>query len=328
YLLPARNCDYKIQTFEIASWTCIRSWSGGVGSFIHAQYRNAPCRTFRDLWHDLYHHRGAAATQYSYAQGGSNWTHPRRTGRVTDFVFTNVRTAHPRICIVGNLIGRNAGKITTQGLILADLLRMDGYDVIAVSSRLNRALRMTEIILTIIWYRRSINVVIVEIYSGLSFVIADVTSRLGKWLGIKTVGVLHGGALPEFVSRHATWGSRVFHRFDRLAAPSVFLKRSFDGLGFNIRIIPNIIDLEAYPHKLRRRIEPRLIWMRAFHVIYNPELAVKAFALISKKYPEATLVMAGVDKGLGSRVKQLAKDLGVAEKVRFPGFLDAEGKTR
>lgn len=239
-----------------------------------------------------------------------------------------MRTVHPRICIVGNLIGRNAGKITTQGLILADLLRVDGYDVIAVSSWLNRALRMMEIILTIIWYRRSINVVIVEVYSGLSFVIADVTSRLGKWFGIKTVGVLHGGALPEFVSRNATWGSRVFHRFDRLAAPSVFLKRSFAGLGFNIRIIPNIIDLEAYPHKLRRRVEPRLIWMRAFHVIYNPELAIKAFALISEKYPNATLVMAGVDKGLESRIKQLAKDVGVGERVRFPGFLDAEAKTR
>jgi len=68
--------------------------------------------------------------------------------------------------------------------------------------------------------------------------------------------------------------------------------------------------------------------MRAFHVIYNPELAIKAFALISEKYPNATLVMAGVDKGLESKVKQLAKGLGVGGKVRFPGFLDAEAKTR
>jgi len=38
--------------------------------------------------------------------------------------------------------------------------------------------------------------------------------------------------------------------------------------------------------------------MRSFHPIYNPLMAVDAFALLKKKFPEGTLVMAGSDKGL------------------------------
>jgi len=239
-----------------------------------------------------------------------------------------MRTGRQHICIVGNLIGKNAAKITTQGLILANLLRRDGYDVISVSSKLNRLLRMMEIILTLIWHRRSINVVIVEIYSGLSFMIADIAGLLGKYLGIQTVGVLHGGALPDFVSRHTKWGSRVLRRFDRLVAPSAYLKRSIDDLGFSVRIIPNAIDLVGYPHRQREKVEPKLIWMRAFHSIYNPELAIEAFALICKRFTNSTLVMAGVDKGLESNVKKLAGDLGVDNRVRFPGFLNEEAKIR
>lgn len=234
----------------------------------------------------------------------------------------------PNICIVGNLVGLNAGKITTQGIVLADLLRSDGYDVISVSSKLNRLLRIAEMILTIVWHRRSIDILIVEIYSGLSFLIADVIGLLGKYLRVQTIGVLHGGALPEFISKNPKWGLRVLRRFDQLAAPSAYLKTSFDDLDLKVRIIPNVIDLSAYTHRLRRKVAPRLIWMRAFHSIYNPELAIEAFALICRRYENASLVMAGVDKGLETTVKQLARDLGVDGKVRFPGFLSAEAKVR
>jgi glycosyltransferase involved in cell wall biosynthesis len=44
--------------------------------------------------------------------------------------------------------------------------------------------------------------------------------------------------------------------------------------------------------------------------------------------PEATLVMAGQDKGYESEVKGLARELGIDGSVRFAGFLDAESKAR
>lgn len=216
--------------------------------------------------------------------------------------------------------------MTTQGQVLGSLLRESGFEVISVSSRLNRVLRMVDIILTLVWRRKSIDLAIVEIYSGMSFLIADAAGLIGKYLSIPTVGVLHGGNLPEFSSTYSRWSLRVLRRFDRLVAPSPFLKRVAERRGLGAEVIPNVIDLGRYPFKLRERTAPQLIWMRAFHSIYNPFLAIEAFALIQTQYPDATLVMAGVDKGLESDVKKLARDAGVDDKMRFPGFLDMNGK--
>ncbi|MBS1769535.1 MAG: glycosyltransferase family 4 protein [Acidobacteria bacterium] len=187
-------------------------------------------------------------------------------------------------------------------------------------------LRILEIGFTLIWRRRTIDITIVEVYSGASFFIADLVSLLGKCLGLRTIGVLHGGSLPEFAAKYPNWSARVFRRFTVLVAPSSFLKHVVNKLGFNVRIIPNVINLKAYPFKLRRDIAPKLIWMRAFHNIYNPELAIKAFALVREKHSNATLVMAGVDKGMESSIKQLVRNLGLQKEVRFPGFLDSKAK--
>lgn len=237
-----------------------------------------------------------------------------------------MKIGQPRICVVGSLVGRHPGKISTQGQILADLFLKEGYDVVAVSSKLNRVFRILEIGLTLIQKRRSIDITIVEVYSGASFFIADLVSLLGKYLGMRTVGVLHGGSLPEFAARYPRWSNRVFRRFSKLVAPSFFLKGAVSNLGFEVRVISNVIDLKGYPFKLRREIAPKLIWMRAFHSIYNPELAIKAFALVREEFSNATLVMAGVDKGLESSIKQMVCDLGLQREVRFPGFLDSRRK--
>ena len=40
-----------------------------------------------------------------------------------------------------------------------------------------------------------------------------------------------------------------------------------------LEIIPNALDLSRYPYRLREKALPRLVWLRAFHEIYNPMLA-------------------------------------------------------
>jgi glycosyltransferase involved in cell wall biosynthesis len=68
--------------------------------------------------------------------------------------------------------------------------------------------------------------------------------------------------------------------------------------------------------------------MRTFHEIYNPALAVAVLADLRRDHPDAALTMAGQEKGLLEETRRLAARLGVADAVRFAGFLDAEGKQR
>ncbi len=226
------------------------------------------------------------------------------------------------------MLGRNRGHVTTQGQVVADLLAAEGFAVTCVSSKINRAARLTEIVATIIAHRREFDLLVLEVYSGLGFVIANVAGQLGRFFRVPQIMVLHGGDLPAFVSRFPRWTKRVLARADLLVAPSGFLAETVRPLGFEATQIPNVINIADYPFRERERIEPRLIWMRSFHSIYNPEMALEVLTELRRTFPKATLTMAGVDKGLERKVKKMAHDAELSHAVRFPGFLDPAGKIR
>ena len=92
--------------------------------------------------------------------------------------------------------------------------------------------------------------------------------------------------------------------------------------------IPNLIDVSAYPFRCRTAARPRLFWMRSFHAIYNPGMAIRVLARLRSTMPEASLVMASQDDRLEHSVRAEAERLGLENAVRFAGFLDAAGKAR
>lgn len=233
-----------------------------------------------------------------------------------------------RLCFAGPMMGRRRGYVTTQALCLSDHFREAGYPVIAVSASANRYVRMLDMLATVLGSRRRIDILIVEIYGGPSFVVEDAVSWLGRRFGHRIVMLLHGGAMPRFIASHPRWVARVLRRADAIVAPSPFLARAAAVHGFGCRVIPNVIDLTAYPYRPRRGLAPRLFWMRTFHPVYNPGMAIRVLARLRATHPGATLVMGGQDKGMQDEMRSLSRGLGVEGAVRFPGFLDQEGKSR
>jgi glycosyltransferase involved in cell wall biosynthesis len=167
------------------------------------------------------------------------------------------------------MIGRHPGHITNQAQVLSDLLETSGYPVISTSAMLNRYMRLADIVRTITDQRDNIDVTVIEVYGGPSFVVEDTASWLGR-----------------------TFGHRI----------------------------------AFYPHRQRTVAKPRLFWMRNFHRVWNPEMAVRTLYRLSDSSPDATLVMAGPDKGTRADVERLARELRVRDRVRFTGFLDRQGK--
>lgn len=226
------------------------------------------------------------------------------------------------------MVGRNRGFVTQQGEVLVDHLVRDGHDVVAVSSSRNRYVRLAIILWTLVRRQRQYDIVIVQTYSGLSFVVADLASAAARAVGRPVVFHLHGGALPEFIAARPRSARRVLKRAAAIVAPTAYLARAVASIGLSAAIIPNIIDPGAYPFRPRRSIRPRLFWMRSFHPIYNPAMALDVLERVRARYPEATLVMAGQDKGFLAVVQAEVKRRGMEPAVRFAGFLDHEGKLR
>jgi L-malate glycosyltransferase len=233
----------------------------------------------------------------------------------------------PELLIVGPMLAR-LGVITCQGEILANFFRNDGYRVSTLSSLSNRYLRLIHILGSIVTKSRETDVLILQVYSGRSFLLADTVSKLAKLLAIRIVLAMHGGNLPVFMSKYPAWTRRVLKRAEVIVTPSEYLARAVRAEGFEARVISNVIDLDLYPYKHRKRVEPKLLWMRKFHKYWNPEMAIRVLYELRKSMPEATLVMAGQDEGLEKSTRELARSLGLEEAVRFPGFLNTEGKIR
>ncbi len=232
-----------------------------------------------------------------------------------------------RICVVGPMIGRHPGRVTTQGELLGARLGKAGYSVAVFSTYENRYLRAISIVANIL-SRHRIDVMLVQTYSGPSFVVESIACWLGRRLGARVVLHMHGGSAPEFMDRHPRWTRRVFSWADALVSPSRYIAHALEARGHRGKIIPNFIDLPAYPYRHRQAVGPRLLWMRAFHPIYNPEMAVRVLAILRETVPGATLAMGGQDGESLAATRQLARQLGVASAVRFLGFLEMADKVR
>lgn len=232
------------------------------------------------------------------------------------------------ICFVGPMIGRNPGLVTTQGEVMSDLFAREVNSVISVSSNPNRYMRLFDIAWTLFDRRKEIEIQCLSVYGGPSFVVEDIASRLGRMLGQRIVMQLHGGALPHFMSRFPDWTRRVLSRADIIVAPSDYLAKAVGAHGFHVTVIPNVIDLEGYPFRLRQKVSPRLFWMRSFHPIYNPLMCLRVLARLRAVYPDAQLVMTGQEKGSLNEVRREGERLGLTKALSLPGFVDMAGKVR
>ncbi len=234
----------------------------------------------------------------------------------------------PRLLLAGPMLGRNQGWVTTQGEILADLFENAGYAVMTTSSIPGRVARLVDTIRSLIAWRKQYDLVFLNVFSGPAFGMAEITSALAKLLNKPLVMVLRGGNLPEFALAHGDWIKRVLSRADRIVAPSTFLAEFAHNMGLDVTVIPNVLRLEEYPFRLREGVQPKILWMRTFHEIYHPEMAIEVLDRIRQSLPDATLTMAGQEKGLLNAVRDLAHEKGLDASVRFAGFLDLEAKRR
>ncbi len=227
--------------------------------------------------------------------------------------------ATPRVLLVGNFLSRHLAT-RTVGEELAERLAAGGWPVAATSGMLPRLARLLDMQRTI-WSRGPFAVAQVDVYSGAAFLWAEAACRSLRWRRTPYVLTLHGGKLPEFAARwprRVRWllgGARV------VTTPSPYLLGAMAPYRQDLLMLPNPLDLAAYPFTPRRRPRPRLVWLRAFHRIYNPELAPRVLARLVDAHPRAVLTMVGPDKGDGSleRTRQCAEASGVADRVTFTG---------
>ena len=140
----------------------------------------------------------------------------------------------------------------------------------------------------------------------------------------RVIALVHSGCMPEFIQRWRRFATHVLSLTDLVLVPHEFLQKRLTSLGVRIDdTIPNFIDVERYRYRERSVILPRFLYLRGMYAYYNPEMAIRAFSLVQRKYPDASLTMAGEGAKESVTCQNLVRHLGV-RNVSFVGLVSKE----
>lgn len=205
--------------------------------------------------------------------------------------------------------------------ILGRLLGEVGFSIISISDKKNTLLRLLHMLWVCYKSRSKVDFVLIDTYSTLNFYYAFFVSQLCRMLRLKFIPILRGGDLPSRLKKSPKLSKAIFNNAYLNIAPSLYIKSNFEALGFNnITCIPNSIELKNYPFKKRIFDDIRLLWVRSFSKIYNPNLAIEVFKSLKNEGVYVKLCMVGPDSdGSLQESKKYADQLGV--EVRFTGKL-------
>ena len=224
----------------------------------------------------------------------------------------------PSLLIIGSHLSASIGT-RALGEELAARLAARGWTVFTTSTRRARLPRLADMLATCWRLRACYSIAQVDVFSGPAFLSAEAVCALLRRLGKPHVLVLRGGNLPAFARRAPNRVRRLLHGAAAVTAPSGYLAEQLAPYHAAIRVIPNAIELAHYPYVHRPHARPKLVWLRAFHEIYNPPLAAEVLALLVPEFPSIELLMVGPDKRDGSldRTLETARRLNVESRLEI-----------
>lgn len=212
-------------------------------------------------------------------------------------------------------------------------------EFLPINPRLPGALRMLQKVkylrtaATTLWYlvkliafTSRVDVVHVFAATGPSFFLNPVPALFtARLFGKKTILNFRDGRVESYMARHAGF-ARWVARFDEVVTPSEYLVEVFTRRKVRARSIPNLIDTERFTFRERARPQPRVLHNRALEPLYNVACTLRAFALLQRRYPAATLTLAH-DGPLRGELERLAQELGL-RNVRFLGYVSRDDTAR
>ncbi len=231
-----------------------------------------------------------------------------------------------------------------QADTLANMLRADGHDVelIPINPRFPPALSWLRKIpfartvlneaLYALSMRRLGEFDLAHVFTAsyFSFLLTVVpAAAAAKLFDRKLVLNYHSGEADDHLGR---WG-RFVHPWlrgaDLIVVPSNYLREVFAKYGYDAEVVPNAVPLSKFSYRERKPLRPRLLSTRNLESLYGVDDVIEAFALVRRRFPEATLEVAGSGSE-EARLRALAdqkapgaiKFLGRVEPEQVPGLYD------
>ena len=226
-------------------------------------------------------------------------------------------TSRPRIALVAastDILGGQA----MQARTLVDSLRRDGWGVtfVPVNPPIPPGLRWVRSIpyartivneaayLAYMPMLAHVDVVHVLTASYWSFLLSAAPALLAaRLLGKRSVLNYHSGEADDHLTRYGALVHPWLRLADAIVVPSQYLRDVFARHGYQVAVVPNVVELDRFHYRERDRLRPLLLSNRNLEPHYRVEDAIEAHARLLLHHPDARLVVAGS----GSQEQTLAR---------------------
>ncbi|MGH9632459.1 MAG: glycosyltransferase family 4 protein [Bryobacteraceae bacterium] len=133
--------------------------------------------------------------------------------------------------------------------------------------------------------------------------------RISRLFGKKFILNYRDGQAEEHLEKYKD-ASDLLKKATVIISPSDYVVDVFARHGISARRIFNIIDVNRFTYRQRRKLRPVFMTNRILEPLYNVGCILRTFAIVQKHYPEANLTIAH-DGMCRPELEQLARELGL-----------------
>jgi glycosyltransferase involved in cell wall biosynthesis len=224
------------------------------------------------------------------------------------------------LLLVANFLSASGGSRSVME-DLAERFQELGYRSVSASHYRNGLKRGTHMVATALLRRSEYDVSVVDVYSGRAFMWAEGVCWALRLTGKPYILALRGGSLPAFAERWPARMRRLLGSAAVVTTPSRYLLEQMKHYSDYLHLLPNPLEIDSYEFRPRIQPRPQLTWLRSFHTMYNPTLAVRVLDALLPEFPDVKLTMIGPERGDHSlqEVESVASALGIRNHLELPG---------
>jgi len=216
--------------------------------------------------------------------------------------------------------------LKTQGQFLRDILVKHGLSVTLASKYRAYHKRILDTIISI-YKAKKPSVIIIQVYSTLSIYLEFLSVFIAWIFGHKIICTLHGGDMPNVYKSSSMKRSLlnfIFAKSDFITAPSqyIFNRIPINKPSSKQLVIRNYINLDEYFYHPKKNRSISIFWMRSYHPVYNPILAVDIINYLQSQGHEVKMVMAGSDLGMKQEVENYIERKNLKDRITLLDVID------
>jgi len=215
-------------------------------------------------------------------------------------------------------------KSSTLGKIISK--RFNNYNVkfTLISKAKTGIVRFIDVLIRGFFHSFINDIILIDVFAYRAFVYDSLAILYGKIASKRIIAYVHDGSIAEYIDSMPRWYKFILSLPDVLITPNDYLGSVLEQRGIKVhQYIPNFIDQSKYTLKLREKLKPKFLYMRGMDALYNPQMAVKAFAIVQDKYPDASISFVSNKGKQTDSCKKLVNELGL-KNVKFKGKIEKE----